>query len=155
MRRKSPERIRLEHILEAIENIRTLTEGKDLETFSQEMPNLLASERCIEIISEASRHLTTELKLRHPDVPWRNIADIGNVLRHDYERVSPQVILRTAQHSLGQIEAVCREEIEKKQAKALDQKPPQPPPRSWENLTAPLAVKPDTPGDDTTKKRGR
>jgi uncharacterized protein with HEPN domain len=35
----------------------------------------------VEIISEASRHLTDELKARHPEIPWEKVAGIGNILR--------------------------------------------------------------------------
>ncbi len=51
-----------------------------------------AVERGIEIISEASRHLDPALAAMHPDVPWRRVADIGNWLRHAYERVDPSLI---------------------------------------------------------------
>ena len=40
----------------------------------------LAMERAIEIISEASRHIPDDMKATAPDIPWRQIADIGNVL---------------------------------------------------------------------------
>ena len=44
-------------------------------------------ERFVEIISEASRHIPTELKTRHEDIQWRRIADIGNHLRHGYDGI--------------------------------------------------------------------
>ncbi len=47
-----------------------------------------AVERAFEILSEASRHLPPELKARYPDINWRGIADIGNVLRHAYDGVN-------------------------------------------------------------------
>ncbi len=45
-----------------------------------------AVERGLEIISEASRHLPADLKAMTPDIPWRQIAAIGNLLRHEYQR---------------------------------------------------------------------
>jgi uncharacterized protein with HEPN domain len=45
-----------------------------------------ALERGIEVISEASRHLGRELKSQHKDVRWKDIAGIGNILRHEYQR---------------------------------------------------------------------
>jgi Protein of unknown function DUF86 len=45
-------------------------------------------ERGIEIVSEASRHLTVELKARNPDIPWAKVAGIVNVLRHDYGNIA-------------------------------------------------------------------
>jgi uncharacterized protein with HEPN domain len=40
----------------------------------------------LEIISEASRHIPDDLKELAPDIPWRQIAAIGNLLRHEYQR---------------------------------------------------------------------
>ena len=51
-----------------------------------------ALERGLEVISEASRHLGRELKSQHKDVRWKDIAGIGNILRHEYQRVDGQII---------------------------------------------------------------
>lgn len=48
-----------------------------------------ALERFIERISEASRRLDPALKACEPAIPWSDIAGIGNVLRHNYDRVDP------------------------------------------------------------------
>jgi uncharacterized protein with HEPN domain len=45
-----------------------------------------AVERGLEIISEASRHVPDDLKALAADIPWRQIAAIGNLLRHEYQR---------------------------------------------------------------------
>lgn len=58
-------------------------------------------QRGIEIISEASRHLSSELKARHPEIPWQKVAGIGNVLRHGYETIAAPVL-----------EAICRAELD-------------------------------------------
>jgi uncharacterized protein with HEPN domain len=68
-------------------------------------------ERGVEIISEASRHLTPELKARHPEIPWLKIAGIGNVLRHGYENIAAPVMLKLAQDDLDGLERVCRVEL--------------------------------------------
>jgi uncharacterized protein with HEPN domain len=51
-----------------------------------------AVQRGIEIISEASRHLPGDLKARHAHIRWPAIAQIGNVLRHEYHSISDRVI---------------------------------------------------------------
>ena len=65
----------------------------------------------MEIISEASRHLGAELKARRPTIPWPKVAGIGNILRHDYERIAPDVLWKLAQDDLLPLEQVCREEL--------------------------------------------
>jgi uncharacterized protein with HEPN domain len=69
-------------------------------------------ERGIEIISEASRHLTDELKARRPEIPWRKVAGIGNLLRHAYEHIAPDVLWKLPQADLLELELVCRGELD-------------------------------------------
>ena len=78
---------RLEHILDAIRHVETFTSGRTLDDYLRDPMLRFAVERGIEIVSEASRHIPKTLKDRHGHLPWREIAAIGNVLRHDYERV--------------------------------------------------------------------
>ena len=77
---------RLTDIVEAIEHIRSETAGVTLDAFEADWRKRWLVERGVEIISEASRHLTDDLKARHPEIPWSKVAAIGNVLRHAYER---------------------------------------------------------------------
>jgi Protein of unknown function DUF86 len=49
----------------------------------------------LEIISAASRRLSDELKARHPDIPWREMAAAGNFYRHNYEDVTPRRVCKT------------------------------------------------------------
>ena len=51
-----------------------------------------AAERFIERVSEASRRLEPAVKLQEPTIPWGDIAGIGNILRHNYDRVDPVVL---------------------------------------------------------------
>ncbi|MBX3502429.1 MAG: DUF86 domain-containing protein [Alphaproteobacteria bacterium] len=37
--------------------------------------------------SEAVRRLPAHMIGRRPEIPWRRVADLGNVLRHAYDRV--------------------------------------------------------------------
>jgi uncharacterized protein with HEPN domain len=68
-------------------------------------------ERGVEIISEASRHLGTELQARHPEIPWPKVTGIGNLLRHHYERIAPDVMWKLAQIDLPILQQACREEL--------------------------------------------
>jgi uncharacterized protein with HEPN domain len=83
---------RLLDIVEAIERIQGVLNGVTIELFEADWEKRWLVERGVEIISEASRHLTDDLKLRHPEIPWQKVAGIGNVLRHNYENISPPVM---------------------------------------------------------------
>ena len=84
--------IRLQDIADAIAGIDQTLAGVNLDQFQTSWPMQRAVERGLEIISEASRALSADHKAGHPDVPWAQIAGIGNILRHEYHRVEPALI---------------------------------------------------------------
>jgi uncharacterized protein with HEPN domain len=106
---------RLTDIVEAIENIRSEAAGVSLDAFEADWRKRWLVERGVEIISEASRRLSDELKARHPEIPWPKVAGIGNVLRHDYESIAPPVMWKLVQDDLPLLEKACREELAREQ----------------------------------------
>jgi uncharacterized protein with HEPN domain len=68
----------------------------------------LATERRIEIIGEAARRISPELKEAHPEIPWRLIVDQRNVLIHAYDEIETERIWAWAQQDIprlmGQLE---------------------------------------------------
>src|ERR687885_271783 len=92
---------RLTDIVEAIELIRSEMAGVFPSAFEHDRRKRWIVERGIEIISEASRRLSPELKARHPEIPWPKVAGIGNVLRHEYEIVAHDVLWRVVHNELA------------------------------------------------------
>jgi uncharacterized protein with HEPN domain len=78
---------RLDHILEAVTRIETLTAGKSFEDYTADWVMRDAVERNLERLCEASRHIPNDLKTRHAGIRWRLVADLGNVLRHGYDEI--------------------------------------------------------------------
>ena len=110
MRSKSPFGA-LSDIKQNVELARAFIRGLTFTAFQADQRTSYATARCLEIISEASRRLPTELKNRHPNIPWRDIAALGSVYRHDYERVRDDITWRTAQQSLEPLLAVVEQEL--------------------------------------------
>ncbi len=104
-------------IIEAIERINTVLEGMPLAVFEEDWQAQWLIQRGVEIVSEASRRLPEELKARHPDIPWRKVAGIGNVLRHDYESISAPIMWKLVREDLPVLERVCRDELASDQSK--------------------------------------
>ncbi len=102
---------RLADIIEAIERVRHVLGDLERDAFEADWEKQWLVERGVEIVSEASRYLSEDLKARHPHIPWRNVADIGNVLRHAYQNVAPPVMWSLVRDHLPQLERVCRVEL--------------------------------------------
>ena len=103
--------LRLIDIVDAIEHIRDALANTTLTAFEESWEKRWLVERGVEIISEASRHLPNELKERNTEIPWRKVAGIGNVIRHNYQRIAPDVLWKLASDDLPILERVCREEL--------------------------------------------
>lgn len=85
---------------------RTFIDGETLDSFRQDRKTFYAVTRCLEIISEAARRIDESDRLRHPNLPWRQIMDSGNVFRHRYDHVGEaQVWLTVAERLLELIHA--------------------------------------------------
>jgi uncharacterized protein with HEPN domain len=82
----------LHDILEAIDRIEHVTRGRTLAEFESNWEMSWLVQRGIEIISEASRAIPDDVKSVRPEIPWRNVAGIGNVLRHGYDALSNRII---------------------------------------------------------------
>ena len=65
------------------------------------------------VIGEAANLLTKEFREEHPEVPWRDIVDMRNVLVHGYFTTSPLFIWETYTKDLGLLKEQVREYIQK------------------------------------------
>jgi len=95
----------LRAILDAIDGIETAVHGKTLDDFAAEWLLRHGVQRGIEIISEAARRIPQELLASQPQIPWAQIIGIGNVLRHEYHRVSDTVVWNVVQDRLRPLKA--------------------------------------------------
>ena len=105
------DRTALQDILHHIELAHSFTTAVSFDVFRDDTMRLYAVTRCLEIISEASRRLTDELKVRNSDIPWKNMAGAGNIYRHDYEDVVARRVWDTVQVALPPLRAVVEREL--------------------------------------------
>ncbi len=76
------------------------------------------------IVSEAARKLGSHAEQLAPDQPWADIRSIGNVLRHQYDEIDPEVIWSIVQRDLASLKAAAQRAI---QVLAADEPENQPP----------------------------
>jgi uncharacterized protein with HEPN domain len=93
-------------IAENIALIDQFTSGKTQQQFSNDALLVAAVERCIERISEASRSIPDHIKMQYPQHPWRDIANIGNILRHRYETIDTGIIWAVVAYDLPALRTV-------------------------------------------------
>jgi uncharacterized protein with HEPN domain len=83
-------------IIENAERISGYIAGFNEATFSNERKTIDAVERCLERICEATVRLDDGIKAQMPPThPWADIKRMGNLLRHQYEKVSLAEVWQT------------------------------------------------------------
>ena len=100
MREHSRDKGRLEDIKQYGQNVETILDGITFDDFVQDIRVYYSVMKNIEVIGEAANMLTKDFKEQHPELPWRQIVKMRNVLVHGYAQVSEDIKVL-----LGQVES--------------------------------------------------
>ena len=92
MRGKLGDAIRLQHILDAIGEIESYLENSDFDAFLGNSMMRFACIKQMEIIGEASNHISEEVKDRFSEIEWGQIVGMRNVFVHEYFGIDPKLV---------------------------------------------------------------
>ncbi|MBB6249760.1 HepT-like ribonuclease domain-containing protein [Nitrospirillum iridis] len=98
-------------ILELIARIERQVATLDRQTFLNDMDVQDATAYRILAIGEASKDLDEALKARHPQVPWRQVLGMRNLLIHEYFMRESAILWETVKVGLPTLADVCRVEL--------------------------------------------
>ncbi len=84
MKGRLGDKVRLQHILDAINEVEIYLDGVAYRQFLENSEKCFATIKQIEIIGEACNALSDELKMQHPAVPWKSIIGFRNISIHEY-----------------------------------------------------------------------
>jgi uncharacterized protein with HEPN domain len=99
----------LRDILDAIQAIQDFTRGYDYELFVSDRKTRDAVVRNLEVIGEAVKKVSRSVKARYPQVEWKSIAGLRDVLIHDYFGVNYREVWAIVSEKIEPL----KEEIEK------------------------------------------
>ncbi len=103
----------LNDILDAILKIEDFTKGMTLETFKEDDKTVFAVIRAMEIIGEAAKHIPDDVRSQHPQVPWKAMTGMRDILAHDYFGVNLNTIWMTAREKIPLLEASLKQMLGK------------------------------------------
>lgn len=94
------DRIYVLHILTAISDIKEFTEGMNKSDFLENKMAEHAVVRNIEVIGEASKHLSAEFREKHKDVPWKDIIKMRNKVTHFYFGINYNIVWKVVKRDI-------------------------------------------------------
>jgi len=95
-------RVYLAHILECAGRIESYLPAEE-KSFLEDAKTQDAVIRNLEIIGEAAKRVPEEYRQCHPDIPWRLMAGLRDVLIHAYEGVDLKRVWRIARDDLPRV----------------------------------------------------
>ncbi len=106
------DRVYLRHILDAISDIEKFMQGVPEEEFFENKEKQYAVLRALEIIGEATKNLSDELKTKGSNVDWKHIAGMRDKLIHAYFGVNLPLVWETVNKDLPQLKKQTRKILE-------------------------------------------
>ena len=108
----------LRDLLDAIEKVQTFIKNLEFEDFKQDDKTKFAVIRGLEIIGEATKHISEEFRKKYPEVPWKDMAGMRDVLIHGYFGIDEETVWITVKEKIPQL----KPSIEKILSKLSDEK---------------------------------
>ena len=90
----------LQDILDAIADIEMFTAEVDFEAFRHNREKVLAVVKAIEILGEAVKKIPDDIRSLYPQIPWKAIAGMRDVLVHEYWGIDLNVVWATVQEGI-------------------------------------------------------
>jgi uncharacterized protein with HEPN domain len=105
MKNSISDRIRLQHILDSINDILNFTKDIDYNSYKADYKLRLAIAKLVENIGEASNGISSETINKLPDIEWSLLKGIRNVLIHEYFGIDYEIIWNSIKQNIPDLKA--------------------------------------------------
>jgi uncharacterized protein with HEPN domain len=107
-----PDRIRLQHMLDATREARGYIQDRSRSDLDRETMLLRALVNCLEVIGEAATHVSEQTRSQMTKIPWRAIIGMRNRLIHAYFDINKDIVWKTVTSELAHLEPLLSTVLE-------------------------------------------
>ncbi|MBU4298867.1 DUF86 domain-containing protein [Patescibacteria group bacterium] len=106
---KRSDELYLRDIFDSIVKIEKYLQNLNYDEFSENLMIVDAVVRNLEIIGEAAKNLSKEIKILHPEIPWKEMAGMRNKVIHEYFGVNLKIVWKTIKERLPELKTKIEE----------------------------------------------
>jgi len=99
----------IDDILEAIEKVERYTKNLSYQQFSKSDIITDAVIRNLAIIGEAVKNIPPELRKKYPEIEWKKIAGLRDILIHQYSGINLEIIWDILVNKLSPLKEAAKE----------------------------------------------
>ncbi len=99
---------RIANMLESIAKIERYSTGLSFERCAEDECTVNVVMRNPEILGEAARQIPPEVREGYPEIPWRRVIGLRNIVAHEYFATDPEVVWTLVQRNLRELSQALR-----------------------------------------------
>ncbi len=107
---------RLGHMLEAARDATDFAVGRTRADLDHDRMLRRALVQCVQVIGEAASQLAPETRASYPEIPWREIRRMRNILVHAYFGINLDILWRTIEEDLPPLIAVLERALQERRS---------------------------------------
>ena len=93
-------KVYLDDILQAVDRIQTYLQDYNFEKLSSDNRTIDAVVRNLEVIGEAVKHIPMEVRNSRPEIEWKKIGALRDILAHEYFGIDLEIIWDVVKNKL-------------------------------------------------------
>ena len=82
----------LTDIINSVDRIKDYTRNMNYDDFVEDRKTYDAVIHNLQIIGEATKQVPEIIRQKYPDIPWRQVAGLRDVIAHTYFIVNPEIV---------------------------------------------------------------
>ena len=108
--------IYLKDIIEAMNKIEVFVEGITIDEFQKDDKTSSAVIRKFEIIGEATKNITNEIRTKYSEIPWKEMAGLRDRLIHSYFGIDYNLVWTTIKDSIPKAKTLLKKILEERKS---------------------------------------